>query len=145
MPPEQQPTLQLTEDKTELQAERTELVTVEQLQTELAIATSTVADLKEAKADAEVARIEANNARVDAETALEQAKVHQAKLDAAIAQLKADRPAANSKISRWEIALYGSIGGLLVVLTTSAIGFLVKRRKRDGSKEQTPLESCGKS
>ena len=151
-PPKQQPTLQSSEDRTELQTERTNLaVTVEKLQTELATATKTITELEKAKADAEVARVEADNARVDAETALEQTKVHQAKLDTAIARLKADRPAANSTIRRWEIALYGSIGGLLVVLTTSAIGFLVKRRRAGNSTQQiwmpatAPVETSGKA
>jgi hypothetical protein len=134
---ELKPTLQSAEDGTEPQLKRTNLaLAVESLQNELAIATRTVTDLEKGKADAEMARVEADKARIDAEIALEQAKVTQrAKLDEAVARLKADRPAANSKITRWESAVYGSIGGLLVVLTSSVIGFLVKRR-RAGSKRQ---------
>ena len=45
--------------------------TVEKLQTELAVAATTIADLEKAKAAAEGARIEAAKARLDAETARE--------------------------------------------------------------------------
>jgi hypothetical protein len=152
-PPERQPTLQSTADRTEPEAKRTELAgTIEKLQTELAIATKTITELEKAKADAETARIEADKARVDAEIALEQAKVtEKAKFDATIARLKADQPAPNAKGSRWENALYGSIGGLLVALTASAIGFLVKRQKAGGSKQQiwepgtSPVEASGQT
>jgi hypothetical protein len=151
--PPEQPTLQSSEDRTELQTERTELaLSVEKLQAELAIATSTITELERARIDAEVARVAADNARIDAQIALEQAKVtEKVKVDAASAGLRADRPAANSTIRKLEIALYGSIGGLLVVLTASAIGFLVKRRTTGGSKEQiwmpgtNPVETSGQS
>ena len=39
------------------------------------------------------------------------------------------------KASPWEIALYGSVGGLLVVLPISTIGFFVNRRKASVSKQ----------
>jgi hypothetical protein len=47
--------------------------------------------------------------------------------NALIAQSRADKAAAGAKISRWEIVLYGSVGGVLFFLITSAIGFLIKR------------------
>jgi hypothetical protein len=151
--PEPQRTLQSPEAKTELQAERTELeVTVAKLQTELAVAASTITELEKERVDAQVARIEADNARIDAEIALEQAKVaEKVRLDAVIARLKADRPTANSTIRRWEIALYGALGGLLVMLTSSVIGFLLKKRRAPNSKQQiwmpetAPLETSGQA
>jgi hypothetical protein len=152
-PPERQPILPSTADRTEREPERTEVAgTIEILQTKLAIATKTIAELEKARTDAETARIEADKARVDAEIALEQAKVvEKAKLDATIARLKADQPVANAKGSRWENALYGSIGGLLVALTASTIGFLVKRQKAGSSKQQicepgtSPVETSGQA
>ena len=39
------------------------------------------------------------------------------------------------KASPWEIALYGSVGGLLVVLPISTIGFFINRRKASVSKQ----------
>jgi hypothetical protein len=70
---------------------------------------------------------------------MEQAGLAQkAELDAAIAQLKADQPAGSSTSSRWENAMYGSIGGLLVALTGFGLGFIVKRLKR----AQPDPQSC---
>ena len=143
---QQQQTLQSSPDTTERQPERTEVVsTVEKLQAELATAARTITELETAKANADVARVEANNARIDAETALEQTKADQAKLDATISRRAAGGREDNSRIRRWEIALYGSIGGLLVVLTASGIGFLVKGRASDQKREiwisePTPVE-----
>jgi hypothetical protein len=135
---ERQPTVQSMVDRTEPEVKPSELAgTIEKLQTELAITNKTITELEKARADAETGRIEADKARVDAEIALEQAKItEKAKLDATVARLKAEQPAHNAKGSGWETALSGSIGGLVVVLTASAIGFLVKRRKAGGSKQQ---------
>jgi hypothetical protein len=47
--------------------------------------------------------------------------------NALVAQVRADKVAAGGKSGRWENALYGSIGGLIVVLTALAIGFLMNR------------------
>jgi hypothetical protein len=135
-PPEQQQALQSSHDTTERQPERTEVLsTVEKLQAELATAAMTITELEKAKTNADVARVEADNARIDAETALKQTKADQAKLDATISRPAADGLAENSRIRRWEIALYGSIGGLLVVLTASGIGFLVKGSASDQKRE----------
>ena len=56
--------------------------------------------------------------------------------DALVAQLRADKVAAGAKSARWENALYGSVGGLIVVLTASAIGFRMNRHKASVSKQQ---------
>jgi hypothetical protein len=56
--------------------------------------------------------------------------------DALVAQLRADKVAAGAKSARWENALYGSVGGLIVVLTASAIGFRMNRHKTSVSKQQ---------
>jgi hypothetical protein len=106
--------------------------TIEQLQAELAVAAATIADLEKTKAAAEGARIEAAKARLDAETArsaIEQARVtEKAQLEKTIARLEANGTAAYAKNNRWENALYGSVGGLLVILTASSVGFFVKRQ-----------------
>jgi ribosomal protein L9 len=56
--------------------------------------------------------------------------------NALVAHLRADKVAAGAKSSRWENALYGSVGGLIVVLTASAIGFLINRHKASVSRQQ---------
>jgi type IV secretory pathway VirB10-like protein len=103
--------------------------TIEKLQADLAISTHKIAELERAKSDAERALEEADQATRAAENAkqeVEQARRAEKRTsDTLIAQLRTDRVAAGAKTSRWEIALYGSIGGVLVVLTSSAIGFLI--------------------
>jgi hypothetical protein len=103
--------------------------TIEKLQADLVISTNKIAALERTKSEAERALEEAEKAKRDAEKAKQE--VEQARLaetissDALIAQLRADKVAAGAKKSRWEIALYGSIGGVLVILASSAIGFLI--------------------
>jgi hypothetical protein len=41
-----------------------------------------------------------------------------------------------ARSSRWEHALYASLGGLLLMLTASTIGFFMKRQKASVSKQQ---------
>jgi hypothetical protein len=140
-PREQQPTPQSTAVRTEANEAQPELgQTIEKLQTEIASATTKIAELEQAKVAAEAARIEAAKARVDAEIAkreIEQTRVtEKAKLEATIARLEADRGAADSKTRRWENALYGAIGGLLVVLAASTISFFANRQKQSISKQQ---------
>jgi hypothetical protein len=100
--------------------------TIDKLQADLVISTNKIAQLEKAKSEAKLALEEAEKAKRDAEKAKHQ--VEQARLaetissDALIAQLKV---AAGAKKSQWEIALYGSIGGVLVILASSAIGFLI--------------------
>src|SRR5207247_7903674 len=113
--------------------------TIETLQADLAISTNKIAEIERAKFEADRALEEAEQAKRDAETAKQE--IEQARLaetissDALIAQL---RVAAGAKKSRWEIALYGSIGGVLVILASSAIGFLINRRRASVSKR--PVE-----
>jgi hypothetical protein len=101
--------------------------TIETLQADLAISTHKIAELERAKSDAERALDKAQQATRAAESAkqeVEQARIAEKRTsDALIAQLRADKVAAGAKKSRWEIALYGSVGGVLVVLTSSAIVF----------------------
>jgi ribosomal protein L9 len=103
---------------------------IEKLQGELASATASIAELEKGKAAAQAAQKEAAKARRDAETArreVEQAAAtERAKLQKRLAQLEADGTAP-AKNKRWENALYGSMGGLLIVLIASAIGFFLKR------------------
>jgi hypothetical protein len=142
--PEPQPTVLASVESTEPEVKPTEIAaaTVEELQAELAIANKKIAELETARVEADTGRIEADKARIEAETAardMEQAGIAQkAELDAAIAQLKADQPAGSSTSSRWENAMYGSIGGLLVALTGFGLGFIVKRLKR----AQPDPQSC---
>ena len=140
-PREEQPTPQSTADTTETSETSAELgQTIEKLQTEIASATTKIAELEKAKGTAEAARIEAAKASAGVETAkreIAQAIVaEKANLEAAIAQLEADRVAANAATSRWENALYGAFGGLFVVLTAFTAGFLINRRKESISKDQ---------
>jgi ribosomal protein L9 len=113
---------------------------VEHLQADLAISINKIAELEKAKAEAERAAKQAEQAKLDAEDAKQQ--VERARIaekmtsDALVAQVRADKVAAGAKSSRWENALYGSVGGLIVVLTACAIGFLMDRRKATVSKQQ---------
>jgi ribosomal protein L9 len=114
--------------------------TVENLRADLAISVNKIAELEKAKAEAERAAKQAEQAKLDAENAKQE--VERARIadkmtsDALVAQVRADKVAAGAKSSRWENALYGSVGGLIVVLTASAIGFLMNRRKTSVSKQQ---------
>jgi len=113
---------------------------VEHLQAELAISINKIAELEKAKAEAERAAKQAEQAKLDAENAkqeVERARIAEKMTsDALVAQVRADKVAAGAKSSRWENALYGSVGGLIVVLTACAIGFLMNRRKATVSKQQ---------
>ena len=114
--------------------------TVENLQADLAISINKIAELEKAKAEVERAAKQAEQAKFDAENAkqeVERARIAEKMTsDALVAQVRADKVAAGVKSSRWENALYGSVGGLIVVLTASAIGFLMNRRKASVSKQQ---------
>jgi ribosomal protein L9 len=113
---------------------------VEHLQADLAISINKIAELEKAKAEAERATKQAEQANLDAENAkqeVERARIAEKMAsDALVAQVRADKVAAGAKSSRWENALYGSVGGLIVVLTACAIGFLMNRRKATVSKQQ---------
>jgi ribosomal protein L9 len=132
--------------------------TVENLRADLVISVNKIAELEKAKAGAERAAKQAEQAKLDAENAKQE--VERARIadkmtsDALVAQVHADKVAAGAKSSRWENALYGSVGGLIVVLTASAIGFLMNRHKTSVSKQQVwklgtkPIEAsphCQKS
>jgi hypothetical protein len=116
---------------------------IEKLQTDLAISATRVAELESAKSVAERALNKAEQAKLDAQDAKEQVEqartAEKAASNALIAQLRAEKAAAGPKASRWEIVLYGAVGGVLFFLITSAIGFLIKRGSV--SKTQTkPIE-----
>ena len=115
---------------------------IERLQADLAISSTKIAELETAKSVAERALEEAEQAKLDAENAkqeVEQARIAEKMTsDAVIAQLRADKAAAGAKISRWEIVLYTSVGGVLFFLIASAIEFLIKRRNTNASKK--PVE-----
>jgi len=127
--------------------------TIEKLRADLAISTHKTAELERAKSDAERALEEAEQATRAAESAkqeVEQARIAEKRTsDALIAQLRADKVAAGAKTSRWEIALYGSVGGVLVVLTSSAISFLINGSNASASKKpvekrrRKPIEVSG--
>jgi len=132
--------------------------TVEHLQADLAISINKIAELEKAKAEAERAAKQAEEAKLDAEDAkqqIERARIAEKMTsDALVAQVRADKVAAGAKSSRWENAIYGSVGGLIVVLTACAIGFLMNRHKASVSKQQVwklgtkPIEAsphCQKS
>jgi hypothetical protein len=139
-PPERQRPQHLTEADTESK----------KLETELAAGNKTIAELKKAKIDAEAAHIEAAKARIDAEISRREIEQYiaaqKAKLDGTLVR----RHNIVENI-RWENALYGSIGGLLITLAGFAIGFLVNRRKERVWKRQvcelgaTPVNASTKS
>jgi hypothetical protein len=113
---------------------------VEHLQADLAISINKIAELEKAKAEAERATKQAEQAKLDAENAkqeVERARIAEKMTsDALVAQVRADKVVAGAKSSRWENALYGSVGGLIVVLAASGIGFLMNRRKAGVSKQE---------
>src|SRR5262249_30547531 len=113
--------------------------TVESLRADLAISIDKIAELEKAKAEAEGAAKQAEQAKLDAENAkqeVERARIAEKMTsDALVAHVRADKVAAGAKSSRWENALYGSVGGL-IVLTASAIGFLMNRHKASVSRQQ---------
>ena len=154
--PEPQPTLEL-ESKSEFQpASQSTVETeekledplelrqkIERLQRELAVATATIADLEKAKAAAEVAQTAADEARLVAEAArseMEQTRAaEKATPHVRIAQLELDRAATDGKNHHWESILYGSTGGLLIMLIGSTIGFFLKQQKARNS-ATNPIE-----
>jgi ribosomal protein L9 len=113
--------------------------TVENLRADLAISINKIAELEKAKAEAERAAEQAEQAKLDAENAkqeVERARIAERMTsNALVAQVRADKVAAGAKSGRWENALYGSIGGLIVVLTALAIGFVMNRHKASVCKQ----------
>ena len=109
----------------------------------MAISSTKVAELEKAKSVTESALEQAEQAKLDAENAkqeVEQARIAEKMTsDAVIAQLRADKAAAGAKISRWEIVLYASVGGVLFFLIASAIEFLIKRRNAAKKPVEKPL------
>jgi hypothetical protein len=123
---------------------------IEKLQAELAISATRVAELESAKSVAERARDSAEQAKLDAQDAEQQAAqariAEQAASNALIAQLRAEKAAAGTKASRWEIVLYGAVGGVLFFLITSAIGSLTKRGRTSKARTKpSEVQACAKS
>jgi hypothetical protein len=118
--------------------------TIEKLQADLAISTTRVAELERAKSVAERALAEAGQAKLDAENAKQQAEqarvAENASSHALIGQLRAEKAATGTKIPRWEIVLYGAIGGVLFFLATSAIGSLIKRGAAQSQVRRKPRQ-----
>jgi hypothetical protein len=116
---------------------------IEKLQADLATTSTKVAELERAKSAAERALKEAEQAKLDAENAkqeVEQARIaEKTTSDAVIAQLRADKVAVGAKISRWEIVLYASVGGVLFFLIACAIEFLINRRNADARARLEPI------
>jgi hypothetical protein len=140
-PAEEQRTPQPPADRTEASKTQADFgPTIEKLQTEIASATTKIAELEKAKEVAEAARSEAAKASVDVATAKRQIEqtigAEKANLEAKMARLEADTAAGNAESSRWESALYGAFGGLFVVVIAFAVGFVVNRRKESISNDQ---------
>jgi hypothetical protein len=123
--------------------------TIEKLQADLAISTTRVAELERAKSVAERALAEAGQAKLDAENAKQQAEqarvAENASSHALIGQLRAEKAATGTKIPRWEIVLYGAIGGVLFFLATSAIGSLIKRGTAQSQVRRKPRQPSAES
>ena len=111
-----------------------QLPSVEKLQADLAISINKIAELEKAKSDAERAVKEAEQAKLDAESAKQEVEQTRIAEKMTYDALVADEGVVG-KASPWEIALYGSVGGLLVVLPISTIGFFINRRKASVSKQ----------
>jgi hypothetical protein len=111
-----------------------QLPSVEKLQADLAISINKIAELEKAKSDAERAVKEAEQAKLDAESSKQEVEQTRIAEKMTYDALVADEGVVG-KASRWEIALYGSVGGLLVVLPISTIGFFINRRKASVSKQ----------
>src|SRR5262249_5921358 len=113
--------------------------TIENLQADLAISINKIVELEKAKADAERAAKQAEQAKLDAENAKQEVErtriAEKMTSDALVAQLRADKVRAVAKSSRWEHALYASLGALLLMLTASTIGFFMNRHKASVSKQ----------
>jgi hypothetical protein len=125
---------QPTEIRNEVDAKLPELErTIEELQADLVVAASRVAELEKGKSEAERAVKEAEKAKVEAEQTRMSERV---KLDAVIAQLQADKGAADAKNGGWKSLVYGGIGGLLVVATAFTAFFVMNRSKSRMSKHQ---------
>ena len=114
--------------------------TIENLQADLAISINKIVELEKAKADAERAAKQAEQAKLDAENAKQEVErtriAEKMTSDALVAQLRADKVRAVAKSSRWEHALYASLGALLLMLTASTIGFFMNRHKASVLKQQ---------
>jgi hypothetical protein len=123
--------------------------TIEKLQADLVISTTRVAELERAKSVAERALAQAGQAKLDAENAKQQAEqarvAENASSHALIGQLRAEKATAGTKIPRWEIVLYGAIGGVLFFLATSAIGSLIKRGTAQSQVRRTPRQPSAES
>jgi hypothetical protein len=132
--PEQQPSAQSITVPTAAETKPPESgQSIDQLQAEITNLNGKIAELETAAAAAaEAARSEAAQARAESE---QTAATEKAKLEGTIARLETDRAAADAKTGWWQKASLGAIGGLLVVLTGSAIGFFVNRRKANASKQ----------
>jgi hypothetical protein len=125
---------------------------IENLQTDLAISMNKIVELEKARANAERAVQQAEQAKLHAENAKQEVErtriAEKMTSDALVAQLRADKVAAVAKSIRWEHALYASLGGLLLMLTASAIGFFRNRQKASVSTQQVwgtrPIEVSAK-
>src|SRR5215469_2752696 len=115
---------------------------IEKLQADLAISSTKIVELEAAKSVAERALEDAEQAKLGAENAkqeVEQARIAEKMTSGAvIAQLRADKAAAGAKISRWEMVLYTSVGGVLFFLTPRATHFSTTRRTPNPSKQPLP-------
>jgi len=111
-------------------------VLIESLRADLATSINKIAELEKAKADVERAAEQAEQAKFDAENA--KAEIEPTRVAEKMTS------AAGAKSSRWENALYGSGGGLLVALIASTIGFFMSRYRSRVSKqwerEAKPIE-----
>jgi hypothetical protein len=132
-PPEEKPTPQQTADRAETNKTEAEFgPAIEKLKGEIASATTGIAELENAKQAAEAARIEAAKASADVEIAKREIQENiveeKSQLEARIVRLEADKVAGNAESNRWESALYGAFGGLVVVLLAFMVVFFINRQ-----------------
>jgi hypothetical protein len=139
--PEEKPTPQQTADRAETNKPEAEFgPAIEKLKAEIASAGTRIAELEKAKQAAEAVRIEAAKASADVETSKQEIQRNiveeKARLEARIVRLEADKDASNAESHGWESALYGAVGGLVVVFVAVMVVFCINRRTESISQAQ---------
>jgi len=93
-------------------------------------------DAERAREDAEKARDEAVRAKADIENAV---ATERAKVDAVLAQLQAEKDAAEAKARAMEFVAYGAIIGLILLVLIIVSALLIRRRKTTPAAEHASV------
>ena len=93
-------------------------------------------DAERAREDAEKARDEAVRAKADIENAV---ATERAKVDAVLAQLQAEKDAAEAKARAMEFVAYGAIIGLILLVLIIVSALVIRRRKTTPAAEHASV------